>query len=251
MRAFIIAALLATAVPAAAWAEPADVAASVAATTSRTEANVKLDEGRKPAELLSFLGLQKGMRVLDMFGANQYWAEIVAPAVGPDGFVVVWQPNQFISDKRKATFAEFAAKQKNVLLINSPFEQPSIGTNAYDFILMNLDYHDVYWESTERKISRMEPDAWLQRLFAAAKPGAVVGIIDHIATPGGDTRAVVEKVHRIDPAVVKADFLRAGFVLEGESDLLKNPADDHSVNVFDEKVRGKTDRFIFKFRKPQ
>jgi len=251
MRALIFAALLATAVPAAAWAEPADVEASVAATASRTEANVKLDEGRKPAELLSFLGLEKGMRVLDMFGANQYWAEIMAPAVGPGGFVVVWQPNQFISDKRKATFAEFTAKQANVMLLNSPFEQPSIGTNAYDFILMNLDYHDVYWESAERKISRMEPDVWLQRLFAAAKPGATVGIIDHIAPPGGDTRAVVEKLHRIDPAVVKADFLRAGFVLEGESDLLKNPADDHSTNVFDEKIRGKTDRFIFKFRKPQ
>ena len=251
MRAFILATLLAAAVPAAAWAEPADVAASVAATASRTEANVKLDEGRKPAELLAFLGLEKGMRVLDMFGANQYWAEIVAPAVGPEGFVVVWQPNQFLNDKRKATFAEFAARQKNVLLINSPFEQPSIGSGAYDFILMNLDYHDVYWESAERKISRMEPDVWLQRLYAAAKPGAVVGIIDHIATPGGDTRAVVEKVHRIDPAVVKADFLRAGFVLEGESDLLKNPADDHSLNVFDDKIRGKTDRFIFKFRKPQ
>ena len=251
MRAFIFAALLATSVPAAAWAEPADVAASVAATASRTEANVKLDEGRKPADLLSFLGLQKGSRVLDMFGANQYWAEIIAPAVGPEGFVVVWQPNQFLNDKRKATFAEFVGRQKNVLLINSPFEQPSIGASAYDFILMNLDYHDVYWESTERKISRMEPDIWLQRLFAAAKPGAVIGIIDHAATPGGDTRAVVEKVHRIDPAVVKADFLRAGFVLEGESDLLKNPADDHSLNVFDDKIRGKTDRFIFKFRKPQ
>ena len=251
MRALILAALLVTAVPAAAWAEPADVAASVAATASRTEANVKLDEGRKPAELLSFLGLEKGARVLDMFGANQYWAEIIAPAVGPNGFVVVWQPNQFLNDKRKATFAEFAGRQKNVLLINSPFEQPSIGTNAYDFILMNLDYHDVYWESAERKISRMEPDIWLQRLYAAAKPGAIVGIIDHIATPGGDTRAVVEKVHRIDPAVVKADFLRAGFVVEGESDLLKNPADDHSLNVFDDKIRGRTDRFIYKFRKPQ
>ena len=250
MRTIIIAALLAAAVPAAGWAEPADVATAVAATASRTEANVKLDESRKPAEVLSFIGLEKGMRVLDMFGANQYWAEIVAPAVGPDGFVVVWQPNQFLNDKRRATFAEFAAKQKNVLLINSPFEQPAIGANAYDFILMNLDYHDVYWESAERKIGRMEPDVWLARLFAAAKPGAVVGIIDHVATPGGDTRAVVEKLHRIDPAVVKADFQRAGFVLEAESDLLKNPADDHSLNVFDEKIRGKTDRFIFKFRKP-
>jgi predicted methyltransferase len=251
MRTILLAALMAVAVPCAAWAEPADVASAVAATATRTEANVKLDESRKPSEVLSFLGLEKGMQVLDMFGANQYWAEITAPAVGGDGFVTVWQPNQFLNDKRRATFAEFAGRQKNVLLINSPFEQPSIGSNRYDFILMNLDYHDVYWESAERKIGRMEPDDWLQRLYVAAKPGAVVGIIDHVATPGGDTRAVVEKLHRIDPAVVKADFLRAGFVLEAESDLLKNPADDHSLNVFDDKIRGKTDRFIFRFRKPQ
>ena len=250
MRGMIVAILLASAFPAAAYAEPADVATSIAATSARTDANVKLDASRKPAEILSFFGLEKGMRVLDMFGANQYWAEIIAPAVGPDGFVVVWQPNQFLNDKRRASFAEFAGKQKNVLLINSPFETPSIGTNAYDFGLMNLDYHDVYWESAERKIARMEPDVWLKRLYDAMKPGAVVGIIDHAATPGGDTRAVVEKLHRIDPAVVKADFQRAGFVLEAESDLLKNPADDHSLNVFDEKIRGQTDRFVFKFRKP-
>src|SRR5687768_11281678 len=126
MRAIFLAGLLAAA-PAAAWAEPADVAAAVAATPVRTEANIELDEGRKPAEVLNFFGLEKGMRVLDLFGANQYWAEIIAPAVGPDGFVTVWQPNQFLNDKRRATFAEFAGRQKNVLLINSPFEQPSIG----------------------------------------------------------------------------------------------------------------------------
>lgn len=251
MRMIVLASLMAMVVPAAAAAEPAEVAAAVAATSNRTEANVKLDEGRKPAEVLSFLGLEKGMRVLDMFGANQYWAELIAPAVGPDGFVVVWQPNQFLSDQRRSTFAQFVARQPNVLLINSPFEQPSIGSNAYDFILMNLDYHDVYWESAERKIGRMDPDAWLKRLHDAAKPGAIVGIIDHVAAPGGDTRAVVDGLHRIDPAVVRADFQRAGFVLEAESDLLKNPDDDHSLNVFDEKIRGKTDRFMFKFRKPQ
>ena len=251
MRAVILTVLMAMACPAAALAEPTDVAAQVAATTARTEANVKLDEGRKPAEVLGFLGLAKGMRVLDMFGANQYWAEIMAPAVGPDGFVVVWQPNQFLNDKRKTAFAEFVGRQKNVMLLNSQFEMPMIGTNGYDFILMNLDYHDVYWESAERKIGRMDADTWVKRLYEAAKPGAVVGIIDHIALPGSDTRVVVEKLHRIDPAVVKADFERAGFVLEGTSELLKNPADDHSLNVFDDKIRGRTDRFIFKFRKPQ
>jgi predicted methyltransferase len=82
------------------------------------------------------------------------------------------------------------------------------------------------------------------------KPGAIVGVIDHVANPG-DPRATVEKLHRIDPEVVKADFKRAGFQLVGSSDLLRNPADDHSLLVFDPKIRGKTDRFMFKFRKPR
>ena len=242
------AALLLSPTPAA--AEPADVVAAVAATASRTEANVELDEGRKPAAVLEFLGLQKGMQVVDMFGANQYWAEIVAPAVGPQGQVVVWQPSQFLNDKRRGEFAQFAQKQGNVVLLSSPFENPLIGLNRYDFLLMNLDYHDVYWQNEQRKIPRMEPDVWLRAIFAAMKPGATLGIIDHVANPGGDTRAVVEKLHRIDPAVIRADFERAGFVFDGESDILRNPADDHILNVFDAAIRGKTDRAFFRFKKP-
>ena len=234
-----------------AWAEPADVAAAVANNAARSEANVKLDESRKPAELLAFFGLEHGMDVIDMFGANRYWAEIIAPAIGREGRLIVWQPTQFMNDKRKTEFEAFAAKAGNAALITTPFEAPAIGTNAYDFMIMNLDYHDVYWASAERKIARMEPDAWLARLYAAMKPGAVVGIVDHAANAGGDTREVVEKLHRIDPAIVKADFQRAGFVLEAESDLLRNPGDDRTLNVFDDKIRGKTDRFVLKFRKPR
>src|SRR5687767_2606105 len=237
--------------PAAASAEPANVASAVANASARSEANLKLDESRKPAELLSFLGLERGMHVIDMFGANRYWAEIIAPAIGPEGRLIVWQPTQFMNDKRKAEFDAFAARAGNAALITTPIEAPVIGTNAYDFMIMNLDYHDVYWQNPERKIGRMEPDAWLKRIYAAMKPGAVVGIVDHVANPGGDTRAIVEKLHRIDPAVVRADFERAGFVLEGESPLLRNAADDRSLLVFDDKIRGRTDRFIFKFRKPR
>ena len=231
-------------------AVPADVAAAVAA-PGRTPDNVKLDESRKPAEVLSFFGLKKGSHVIDMFGANQYWAEIMAPAVGPKGRVVVWQPTQFLDDKRRKTFAEFAKRQKNVSLISSPFEAPALGTNAYDFMIMNLDYHDVYWENPERKIVRMDPDAWLKTLYAAMKPGATVGIIDHVALPNGDTRATVMKLHRIDPEVLKADFQRAGFELVGIRNFLRNPADDHSLLVFDPAIRGKTDRVVYRFRKPR
>jgi predicted methyltransferase len=252
MRRFglLVAAALLAGTPTLSIAAPADVAAAVANTAARTEANVKLDESRKPAELLTFLGLEQGMHVVDMFGANKYWAEIIAPAIDPGGKLVVWQPAQFLNDERKAAFAEFAAKHPNVTLVSSPFEKPELGTNAYDFMIMNLDYHDVYWQSEQRKIPRMNPDEWLKAVYAAMKPGAVVGIIDHAANPGGDPREVVEKLHRIDPAVVRADFERAGFVLEGQSDMLRNPADDRTLNVFDEKIRGKTDRFVFKFRKP-
>ena len=236
--------------PAVAAAAPVDVAAAAAA-TSRTPDNVKLDEGRKPGEVLSFFGLKKGMRVIDMFGANKYWAEIMAPVVGPAGKVVVWQPTQFMNDDRRKKFAAFAKRQKNVSLISSPFEAPQLGTNAYDFMIMNLDYHDVYWQNPERKIPRMEPDQWLKTLYAAMKPGATVGIIDHVALPNGDTRATVEKLHRIDPEVVKADFQRAGFVLVGIRNFLRNPADDHSLLVFDPAIRGKTDRIVYRFRKPR
>ena len=246
---YLVAAALATAMPNALLAAPADVSAAVAA-AGRTEANVKLDEGRKPAELLGFLGLEQGMQVVDMFGINKYWAEIIAPAIGPGGHVVVWQPTQFVTDQRKTEFSEFAGRQGNVTLLSSPFENPLIGASRYDFMIMNLDYHDVYWENAERKIVRMEPDVWLRALHAAMKPGAVVGIIDHSAVAGADTRPTVEKLHRIDEAVVRADFERAGFVLEGTSDLLRNPADDRSLLVFDPKIRGRTDRFILKFRKP-
>ena len=246
----IIALALAAAPLATAVAAPANVAAAVAQ-PSRTADNVKLDEGRKPTELLRFFGLESGVQVLDMFGANKYWAEIIAPAIGPEGHVTVWQPSQFLNDERRKAFEEFAAAQKNVTLISSPFEAPELPQGKFDFALINLDYHDVYWENPERKIVRMEPDAWLKTLHSALKPGAVVGVVDHSATAGSDPRTSVEKLHRIDPEIVKADFKRAGFAIEAESDLYRNPADDRSLLVFDPKIRGKTDRFALKFRKPR
>jgi predicted methyltransferase len=78
----------------------------------------------------------------------------------------------------------------------------------------------------------------------------VVAVIDHVAQPGGDVREVADKLHRIDPAVIRRDFEQAGFVFDGESDLLRNSADDHSKLVFDPGVRGKTDRVAYRFKKP-
>ena len=251
MRTFKLAALLllaATPLPATA-APVANVAAAVAS-SGRSADNVKLDESRKPAAVLEYLGLRRGMSAIDLFGGNRYWAEIMAPVVGPKGHVLVWEPSQFTDADSKKAFAEFKAKNRNVAMVSTPFEALSLPKNSADFVMLNLNYHDVYWESAKYGIPRMEPQAFLKAVYAAMKPGAVIGVIDHVANPNGDTRATVEKLHRIDPDVIEADFTRAGFQLVGTRNMLANPADDHSLLVFDPKVKGKTDRVIFKFQKP-
>jgi predicted methyltransferase len=235
---------------AAAPSKPPMIAAAVSS-PDRNADNVKLDAGRKPAEVLQFLGLKPGMQVLDLFGGNAYWAEIMAPVVGPKGHDTVWEPTQFYSDKTKQSFGAFAAKHPNVSIISSPFEAPQLPKNYADFVILNDNYHDTYWQSDKFGIPKMDPNAFLKAVYVSMKPGAVIGVIDHAANPNNDTRATVEKYHRIDPNVVKADFKRSGFVLVKSGDMLRNPGDDHTLLVFDPKVRGKTDRFVLEFRKPR
>ena len=227
------------------------IAAAVADTAHRTPDNVKMDEGRKPAKVLEFLGVKHGMNVLDLFGANAYWAEITAPVVGPTGHVTVWMPTQFYGAKAKQSFPAFMASHPNVSIVTSPFEAPDLPKNYADFVILNDNYHDSYWQNANLNLPQMDPNGFLKAVYASMKPGAVIGVIDHVANPNSDTRATVDKYHRIDPNVVKADFKRAGFVLVGSSDLLRNRADPHNVEIHDASIKGKTDRFIFKFKKPR
>jgi predicted methyltransferase len=243
---------LAIAVPSAAKAParaPADVAAAVAA-PGRPKDRVDLDEGRKPAEVLRFMGLKRGDRALDYFTGTGYYAEIMARAVGPKGLVLGWNSSSFQSDKVKAALDDIRTRSSNFGYFTSPATAIAFPKDGFDFALLHLVYHDTYWESAQYKVPRIDPATVVQALWYTVKPGGTVAVIDHVAAPGGDTREAVEKYHRIDPATVRADFERAGFVLEAQSDMLRVPSDDHSKNVFDPSVRGKTDRFVYRFRKP-
>ena len=245
---FLWVAALLLAAPAA-HAAPADVKGALAVPGRPAEA-MKLDESRKPAEVLGFLGLEKGGHALDLLTGGGYYAEIMAKAVGPEGSVTAWEPANFYDDKARKSLAELTGRAPNVKLQVSPATELALAPDSFDFVLMHMVYHDIYWESAQYKFPRLEPDAVLAKVFAATKKGGIVGVVDHVAEPGGDTRAVVDKLHRIDPAVIRADFERAGFVLDGESQLLRNPADDRAKLVFDPSVRGKTDRVVMRFRKP-
>lgn len=229
---------------------PADIAPAVAK-TDRPAAATALDASRKPVEVLAFMGLKRGDRVLDVMTGNGYYAEIIGNAVGPKGSVIALEPPVFLDAKGREGFASLTRRVPNVRLLEVMPAAIDLPPASIDFTLMHLTYHDTYWSSDKYTFPAMEPAAFLKRIYAATRPGGIVAVVDSAAAPGGDTRAVVDKVHRIDPAVVKADFAAAGFKLEAESDLLRNPGDDLSKLVFDPAVRGKTDRFVYRFRKPR
>lgn len=225
---------------------PVDYRAAVAAPGRPAEA-IALDAGRRPADVLAFEGLKRGVRALDLFTGTGYYAEIMGRVVGPTGSVIAWAPTSYNAAKTDAALVAIAARQPNVRLVNDPM-QIFATPGQFDFAMINLNYHDLYWESAKYAIKRTDPNMVLAGLFNAMRPGGVVAVVDHVG-PAGDTRAIVEALHRIDPATIKADFARAGFVLDGESTVLRNPGDDHSKLVFDRAIRGHTDQAVLRFKK--
>jgi predicted methyltransferase len=114
-----------------------------------------------------------------------------------------------------------------------------------DLIWTVQNYHDL--PNSGRGEAALT--AFNAAVFKALKPGGIYVVIDH-AAPAGSGLSDTDTLHRIDPAIVKKEVLAAGFVFAGESKVLANPKDDHTLKVFDAKIRGVTDQFVFKFRKP-
>jgi predicted methyltransferase len=213
---------------------------------------VKLDAGRKPVAVLEFERLQPGDQVLDVMGGQGYYSEIIGAAVAPKGSVVVIEPTAYMDDaKVKAGWDALIKRNPNVsLLVGAPADA-ALAPGSFDFVLFHLTYHDTYWQSDKYKYPKMDPAAFLAKVYAATKPGGIVAVIDHVGPAGVDPRVEADKAHRIDPAVIKADFAKAGFKLEASSTLLAVPGDDHTKLVFDPAVRGNTDRVVYRFRKPR
>jgi len=232
--------------PAAHAAKPAPTAVWLA-DPLRSDAMRKLDEGRMPAAVLAFAGVKPGQTVLDFFAGSGYYSLLLARAVGPKGMVFAANPP---AEHDAKAWEPFAGKipQLHVMVAEVPFMQ--FAPHSLDLIFTNLNYHDLYWTSEKYHFPRVEVPKALAAWFTQVKPGGHVVIIDHAANPGGDPREVADRLHRIDPERVKADMTAAGFVFESESSLLRRSEDDHSMLVFDPAVRGKTDRFILKFRRP-
>ena len=216
--------------------------------TKRPPVDSSRDMARKPAELLALGEVKPGQKVADFMMGGGYFTRILSAAVGETGKVYAYQSAEFI--KFRAAYGTeqtaVAADYKNVVPVTAPVAAAGL-PDGLDMVLTVQNYHDMHLKAFPAGTA----DSVNQQVFKALKPGGIYLIVDHAATAGAPL-TVADSQHRIDEAIVKKEVEAAGFKLAAEDDkLLGNPDDPHTANVFTPAIRGKTDQFILKFRKPK
>lgn len=227
-----------------------DVYAAALANPARSAADKERDADRKPDQVLAFFNIEPGMQVLDIFSGGGYYAEMLSYIVGESGAVTVHNNEAYAQYVAQESLTRYGDDRlPNVSMLMAENNELSLPENQFDAAVYILGFHDFYYVSPENGWPQIDAPVMLAEIRKSLKPGAVFGIVDHAAAPGAP-RETGNTLHRIDPAVVIQDMEAAGFLLEGRSDLLSNPDDDHSLNMADPAIRGKTDRFVMVFRNP-
>jgi predicted methyltransferase len=218
---------------------------------ARPEADRKRDIDRKPAESVAFAGVKPGDKVVDLIpGISPYFTRIFSAVVGPNGHVYAVPPPKRPNAPADAPDMASAAKTlaadphySNVSVVVARVTDLSLPEKA-DVVWTSQNYHDFH------NIPDVDVVAIDKNVFNALKPGGVFVVLDHTAEKGSGFRDT-STLHRIDPEAVKKEVESVGFKFEGQSEVLRNANDPHTAKVFEPSIRGKTDQFMLKFRKPK
>ncbi len=260
MRLTLLAVLTALALPAVAASAPASHAAAAHAGAAvpayvtaaindpARQADTDKDDRRKLAAVMSFAKVKPGQKVLELVPGGGYFTRVFSAVVGAHGHVYAAWPDEYakVAQDETKQLQDLVAQPHyaNVSVLNGPAAQLK-APEPVDLVFTAQNYHDY----PDAFMGKVDPVALDKQVFAALKPGGLFVVIDHVAEAGSGMRDT-DTLHRIDPAIVKQQVLSAGFVFDGESEVLRNPSDAHKVKVFDPSIRGHTDQFVFRFRKP-
>ena len=223
------------------------VAAAVS-NPQRPREDIAKDVNRKPDQVLSFFNISPGMTVLDLFSGGGYYTEILNSVVGENGSVIAHTNEAYIPFSGEIYHKRYVDNRlAQTVTIISEANDLQLEKNSLDAAMLVLTWHDFVYEDPENGWQAIDEKLLLEKLCQAMKPGAVLGLIDHVANSGDETAEVAEKLHRIDPQVVRDYFADSCFTLDAEAQILHNSKDDHTLAVFDPSLRGETDRFVFRF----
>lgn len=243
----LAATMLAASPPYAQEANPPTNYAEALADSRRPDADRARDAARLPGELLAFAQIERGQVVGDFVMGGGYITRVLAGAVGDAGRVYAFQPTEFITFR-----ADYASEQDAAVAPYPGLVVPlraSITTPGFpeplDAIITVQNLHDLFIGPMPAGTS----DAAIAALYAALKPGGVLVVVDHRAVPGSGA-AAADSVHRMDEDLALSALTAAGFVLEATSELYARPDDPRTANVFDPVIRGATDQFAWRLRKP-
>ena len=243
---FLTSAMLIAAAPALAAPLPPRVEA--AAADPARASDKPADARRHGPELMAFSRVKAGDKVLELIPGGGYFTRLFSRIVGPEGHVYAIWPQPYADEDVPDVNAWKAASAKapwtNVSVLVQPAAELTVPQRV-DVVFTSQNYHDY----PDKFMGHIDPAVLNKAVYKALKPGGLYIIVDHAAAAGSGMRDT-DTLHRIDAATVKQQVLAAGFRFDGESDLLRNPADDHTKLVFNPAVRGKTDQFIYRFRKP-
>ncbi len=238
------------AIPGLMMAQPAPVSATsphilaAVADPRRPQADRDRDTLRHPAEILAFAGVQPGWRVADVGPGGGYYTRLFSVAVGDEGRVFAIDRPNAAPDRPRAILA-VAPQYPNVTVLQAGYQGWNAG-EPLDAVFVSQIYHDWFYPQLNLDVPALN-----RQIFDALKPGGVYVIIDHAAVAGHTINPDPQAdIHRIDQAQIVREVTAAGFVLEAESQVLRNPADNRTLRVFEGDIRGHTDQFVLRFRKP-
>lgn len=242
-------ALLVGVAPAAQPAIPRYIA-KVVADPKRPDTDRARDAERKPAECLAFAGVKPGEQVVELIPGKGYFTRLFSDIVGPKGKVYAVAPPRrpdAPADRPDPAAAVQAIASdphySNVVVMVGKVSDLGLPKDV-DLVWTSQNYHDFH------NVPNLNVADLDKAVFEALKPGGIYLVLDHSAEQGSGFRDT-STLHRIDEEAVKKEVMQAGFELMGESDVLRNPKDPRTAKVFDPGIRGKTDQFILKFRKPK
>lgn len=214
--------------------------------SSRLQEHRQRDESRKPKAILSLATIAKGQKVAELAAGSGYYVALLSRIVGDEGKVYAVDPTRIFEHfpNARETYQKFIKDDplKNTIYSIQKFDSLKL-PEPVDRILMVLYYHDTIWTGEDR--TKMN-----SAIYHALKPGGQFLIVDHHALPGSGVE-VTKKLHRMEASIVIPEVTASGFHLVDESKIFATQEDPKNNSVFDELMRGKTDRFVYLFERPK